>query len=903
MAGSFGSLPAFAFDAEQSQILSAIQQEKQTTNLYRAYYPDEETARKAVITFHSQLHEAKYDAGYLILELSTEEIERLKEFGFKLEPAKNYIRQRNHRLSGIMENLERTFGSQNNPIGIQTIPGYPCYETVEETLTAADQIVANNSTIAEFIDVGDSWRKTQGLGGYDIKVLKLTNKNITGEKPILFINSAIHAREYTTAPLNLAFANWLVDGYQINADATWILDHHEVHLMLQTNPDGRKQAETGISWRKNTNQNFCSPTSNSRGVDLNRNFSFSWNSTGGSGSSGNQCNATYRGPSAGSEPETQAIEGYVRSIFEDNRGPNVNDAAPADTSGIHIDIHSFSELVLWPWGNTNNPAPNGTALTTLGRKLADFNGYLPQQSVGLYPTDGTSDNVSYGELGVAAYTFELGTSFFQSCNVFENTILPDNLPALIYAAKVVRTPYITPAGPDVSNLSLSGAASTTGVPAGTLVSLTASATDLGFSSRNGTEPTQNIAAAEYYIDVPPWQAGAVAIPLSSSDGNFNAKTESISGSIDTNGFANGRYTVYVRSQDASGSWGAISAVFLVISDEPPPPSDCPAGSVNFNSLALTSYSNQNNSNQSSVGDNGDSITLTGNTWLRSTQAFNITPNTILDFNFSSSSQGEIHAIGFDNNDTLNDAPRHFQFWGTQNWNSTGKIDLSPKYNGGGSSQSYSVPIGQSYTGNMFLVLTNDKDSGTLNNASKFSCVHIYESEPTTCEVEENFESGLGGWTTSGSCSTGTFTTGLPDQVSNGGVTTQVGGAQSGSSALFTQPNNGGAGSDDVDGGECVATSPVYDVSANSSGSLYYFHGQRDAGDDPNDGFNLEISVNGGSYQSLVSIGDQTSNAAWTLQNFNVLANDSVQLRVRASDAAGPGDLVEAGIDNLKICAD
>ena len=49
------------------------------------------------------------------------------------------------------------------------------------------------------------------------------------------------------------------------------------------------------------------------------------------------------------------------------------------------------------------PAPNGTALQTLGRKFAYFNGHTPEQSYGLYPTDGTSDGVSYGELGVAAF--------------------------------------------------------------------------------------------------------------------------------------------------------------------------------------------------------------------------------------------------------------------------------------------------------------------------------------------------------------------------------------------------------------------------------------------------------------------------------------------------------------------
>ena len=445
-----------------------------------------------------------------------------------------------------------------------TIPSFPCYETVEETYSQAQAFATSKPNLATWLDAGNSWEKSVNLGGYDIKVLKLTNSAITGNKPKLFVNSAIHAREYTTAPLNLEFARWLVNGYGINADATWILDHHEVHLMLQTNPDGRKKAETGLSWRKNTNQAYCSATSNTRGADLNRNFSFSFNSTAGQGSSSNQCDLTYRGPSAASEPETQAIEAYVRSLWPDQRGLNLTDAAARTTSGIHIDLHSFSQLVLWPWGTTSTPSGNATDLQTLGRKLAFFNGYAPQQSIGLYPTDGTSDSVSYGELGVAAYTIELGTSFFQTCNTYTNKIKPDNLNALIYAAKVVRTPYITPSGPDMSALSLGGTASSTGVQVGTAVSLTGTATDTRYNNTNGTQPTQTIAGAEYYIDTPPWLSGATPTALAARDGTFSAKTEAVVGTINTSSLSVGKHIVYVRSRDANGSWGAFSAAFLQV---------------------------------------------------------------------------------------------------------------------------------------------------------------------------------------------------------------------------------------------------------------------------------------------------------------------------------------------------
>lgn len=543
-------------------IYQQLEAEKGVYNVYKAYFPSREVARKAAISFHAQLLESDYAGGFLIMQLEEREMRQLQRFGFRFERATEFIERRNRALTGFQIERTRRIAGEAEPL---SIPGYACYETVEETFAAGDALIAAQPALAGWVTAGSSWLKTQGQGGYDIKVLKLTNSAVAAPegtaKPKLFVNSAIHAREYTTAPLVLEFAKWLVNGYGVNADATWILDHHEVHLMFHTNPDGRKRAETGLSWRKNVNNNFCA-NSNTRGVDLNRNFSFEWNSTAGQGSSGSACSLTYRGPSAGSEPETQAVQNYARSLWPDRRGPGVNDPAPADTSGIHIDIHSYSQLVLWPWGATASPAPNGAALQTLGRRFAWFNGYQPTQSIGLYPTDGTSDGPSYGELGVAAFTFELGTAFFQSCSVYESTVKPGNLPALVYAAKVVRTPYVTPGGPEVTALVLEGNASGSGVAAGTAVALSASATDARFNQTNGTEATQAVSAAEYTIDTPPWDAAAVPRMLQAADGSFNSATEALAGSLSTAGLAPGRHTVYVRARDASGTWGPVSAVFL-----------------------------------------------------------------------------------------------------------------------------------------------------------------------------------------------------------------------------------------------------------------------------------------------------------------------------------------------------
>jgi hypothetical protein len=568
--------PAALAGPEHSHSIEAQELQAQGRTEYQVTAPSEALAVKAKISFHAQLLSEDKQQGTLRMLLNADEVEKLKAFDFDVtlapepDPA---------RMAPLSEPLFST----------STVPGFGCYATVEETFTAAANFAQQYPDLAEWIDVGDSWQKQNNGAGYDMKVLKLTNKNTSGDKPVLFANSAIHARELATAPLNLDFARYLLEGYGSDADATWILDHHEVHLMLHANPDGRKRAEAqanssipdGYMWRKNDNDNYCSSSSRSRGADLNRNFTFSWGSVDG-GSSGNQCDFTYRGPSPGSEPEIQAIESYIRNLWPDQRGPGDNDAAPVTTSGIHIDIHSFSELVLWPWGTTEQPAPNGTALQTLGRKFAFFNNYMPQQSVGLYPTDGTSDSVSYGELGVAAYTFELGTAFRQSCSSYESDIKPANLPALIYAAKVVRTPYITPAGPDVDDITLSDNAATTGVIAGTPVTLRVNARDDRFSSRNGSEPKQAIQAVEYYIDQAPWESGATPVALSAEDGRFNSVNETAIATIDTTGLSIGKHMVYTRSQDASGAWGAVTAEFLNIVDQvDPQPTYCEASGNDF----------------------------------------------------------------------------------------------------------------------------------------------------------------------------------------------------------------------------------------------------------------------------------------------------------------------------------
>ncbi|MBK9052151.1 MAG: hypothetical protein IPL78_14945 [Chloroflexi bacterium] len=383
----------------------ATAQEEIDFRLVRAYYPD--ASFKGQVIAWNEPWAVNDEEGYLVIEVTQTEYDYLLTLGFRLEED---------------EALMALYNAPNEMLPGQGggIPGYPCYRTVEETYTTAQTIVADYPALATWTDIGDSWEKTVNPNdGYDLMVLRLTNSATSGPKPKLFIMASIHAREYTPAELVTRYAEYLVNNYGTNADVTWLLDYNEVHFLLQGNPDGRKQAETGISWRKNTNQNYCGATSTSRGVDINRNFPYEWGEWGGS--SGSACSTTYRGPSPTSDPETQAVVNYVNSQFPDQRLAAENDfTTPAfiTATGVFMDIHSSGQLVLWPWGFTNQPTGNGAQLQSLGRKFAYFNNSLPQQAIGLYATDGTTDDFAYGELGLAAYTFELGSQFFQSCDLF-----------------------------------------------------------------------------------------------------------------------------------------------------------------------------------------------------------------------------------------------------------------------------------------------------------------------------------------------------------------------------------------------------------------------------------------------------------------------------------------------------
>lgn len=548
----FISYPLYAAPLLDDPRLQDFQQQ-QLQQATEVRFATVELARAAAISHHDALLAGHWKDKVLILQLDNKAKLQLTPFAVAMTPATQW---QTAQAAAFSQSNNRSDSSQANQAQAG-ISGFPCYETVEESYAIAEQLVRDYPNYASWQPIGPAWAKSNGRPGYDLYVLKLSKNNGVANKPVLLINSAIHAREYATAPLMLAFAQSLLKGVGNNADADWMLEQQEIHLLLQTNPEGRKIAEGGLLWRKNINDASCS--TGNYGVDLNRNFSFGWNSAPG-GSSGDSCDLTYRGVSAGSEPETQALQQYARAVFKDNRGPLRTDAAPATTSGIHLDIHSYSELVLWPWGENASPAPNAAALQTLGRKFAWFNDYLPTQSIGLYPTDGTTDGVSYGELGVAAYTFEIGTAFFQSCTVYQNQILPDNLKALWYAARVTAAPYLLPSGPEVQGLTMNTVDGK--VRQDQSLTLQFQLTDRQTNQQNGIEPSQPINKAELFINQFPTESATADVVLSAQDGAFDNAVEMVNGTLTS--LPLGKHRLYLRGTDASGQAGPVYASYVEV---------------------------------------------------------------------------------------------------------------------------------------------------------------------------------------------------------------------------------------------------------------------------------------------------------------------------------------------------
>ena len=344
-------------------------------------------------------------------------------------------------LTPIDYNALFTPGETALPGTYDNITDYTCYRTLAATNATVDDLVVAYPNLTEKVLL-DQYPTVEN--GHYLFVLVLTNKNFQpdasyfGEKGKVLATSSIHAREMTPAETMTRFAEYALQNYETDPDIQWLLDYTEIHLILQANPDGRQYDEVAKDlWRKNRNiAGGCSSTSN-YGVDLNRNFPFKWDGCLERDCSSGTCSAeTYRGTSAASEQETQAIIDYAESIFppaqrngslaeaEMEAGDN-NVGYPESNTGVFMDVHSSGKYVGYSWGYKNLRSGNDDGMGALGRKMASYSGYslwAPEMPQFIYPVDGGTLDTMYGWLGVAGLFWELGTDWYQPCNSYPTII-------------------------------------------------------------------------------------------------------------------------------------------------------------------------------------------------------------------------------------------------------------------------------------------------------------------------------------------------------------------------------------------------------------------------------------------------------------------------------------------------
>ncbi|KAB0375547.1 carboxypeptidase A5 isoform X1 [Muntiacus reevesi] len=207
---------------------------------------------------------------------------------------------------------------------------YSSYHTLEEIYTWIDNFVTEHSDIVSKLQIGHSFENRS------IIVLKFSTGG--SRRPAIWIDSGIHSREWITHATGIWIARKIVSEYGKDRVVTDVLNAMDVFLEIVSNPDGFAYTHSmNRLWRKNKSSRpgiFCI------GVDLNRNWKSGF---GGNGSNNNPCSETYHGPSPQSEPEVAAVVDFIMSH---------------GSVKALISIHSYSQMLMYPYGHSLEPVSN-----------------------------------------------------------------------------------------------------------------------------------------------------------------------------------------------------------------------------------------------------------------------------------------------------------------------------------------------------------------------------------------------------------------------------------------------------------------------------------------------------------------------------------------------------------------
>ena len=335
---------------------------------------------------------------FLISDFSEDEILKIEQLGLQfeviIEDVAKYYADRNLGLSANVSDYKGT-GDWEIPSNftLGSMSGHATFAEIVAHLDNMSTLFPNLITTKESIG--------QSNEGRDIWMVKISdNPNNSEPEPQVFYNSLIHAREPAGAMALLFYMYYLLENYTTDPFIQTLVDNTEMFFVLVANPDGYVYNQTtnpngGGMFRKNRRDNAGSSCT---GVDLNRNFGYFWG-LDNNGSSPDPCSETYRGASAFSEPETAAIRDFVVA----NNFKNI------------LNYHTYSNLLLYPWGYSSDPCPDDAIFNAHATLMTRDNNYVyGSGNSTIYATNGGADDWMYGEQVIKqksfSYTPELGSS-------------------------------------------------------------------------------------------------------------------------------------------------------------------------------------------------------------------------------------------------------------------------------------------------------------------------------------------------------------------------------------------------------------------------------------------------------------------------------------------------------------
>lgn len=342
-----------------------------------------------------------------------------------------------HAAEGDLDRL-RQLGFQPRKLmkAMDFPPGDSDYHNYDEMVEKIQQTAQDYPDIVKLFSIGKSHE------GRELWAAKISDNAETDEKEpgVLFV-SLHHAREHLTVEMALDVLDLFTSSYGKDERITQLVDSREIFIVFNLNPDGGEYDIKDGSyqyWRKNRQPNSGSTAI---GTDLNRNYGYKWGCCGGS--SGSPSSQTYRGSAPFSAPETARLRDFIESRKVDGE-QQITTA---------ISFHTYSELILWPYGYTYDDVPadmnpdDYQVFKTMGEEMAETNGYTPQQSSDLYITDGDMSDWAYGEHSIFAFTFEMypktsNPGFYPPGEVIERET-KRNREAVLYLTEQADCPYRT----------------------------------------------------------------------------------------------------------------------------------------------------------------------------------------------------------------------------------------------------------------------------------------------------------------------------------------------------------------------------------------------------------------------------------------------------------------------------